>query len=378
MTPAVKASVIVPVHGNWAVASRALEILRERADGREVIVVDDASPDGTGDRLEQHADFALVRNERNVGFAAACNQGATRASGSRFCFLNSDAFVEPGALDALERALEPAGVGAAAPALLNQDGTLQEAGGAIGSDGATFPLGRGHQAGDPAWCFQREVDYGSGACLLVERAAFERLGGFDEAYAPGYYEDADLCLRLAESGLSTVLEPAARVTHLQYASGSEARARTLVKRNRRTFLARWGSRLARRPIVLSARAWPHRSLALRDAIAATRFLVFDDPQLAATLTSIWRHARVTLVGNEQAPDRVERAQPEQLERWLDERRFHYSAVLAAELEPSLIETLDQTQPQAPRVADASADSAEALVAELASVGIAPPGMEPRG
>jgi GT2 family glycosyltransferase len=146
----------------------------------------------------------VIRNERAAGFGAACNQGAGRATGSLLCFLNSDALVEGGALAALERAMDADDVGAAAPVLLNEDGTLQEGGGAIGCDGATFPLGRGAAADDPAWCFPREVDYGSAACLIVDRAAFERLGGFDGAYAPAYYEDADLCLRLGAPKLCLV------------------------------------------------------------------------------------------------------------------------------------------------------------------------------
>jgi O-antigen biosynthesis protein len=368
-------SVIVPVHGNWPVVSRAVAALRTHASERQLVIVDDASPDGTGDALEAENGITLIRNDESAGFGPACNQGAERASGSLLCFLNSDALVEPGAVEALERAMEPEGVGAAAPLLLNPDGTLQEAGGAIGSDGATFPLGRGRAADDPAWCFRRELDYGSAACLLVDRAAFDRLGGFDGLYAPAYYEDADLCLRLAEHGLRTVLEPAARVTHLQYGSGSEARARTLVERNRRTFLERWGKRLDRRPIVLSARAWPHRALALRDAIALTRFLVFRDAELAATLAGQWQRARVTLVGNGGAPAAVESANPSGLERWLDERRFHYSAVVTAgELAPSLVQALERTQPQAPRVAVGP----DSLIERLAAAGISPPSEEPRG
>jgi hypothetical protein len=185
-----------------------------------------------------------------------------------------------------------------------------------------------------------------------------------------------ICLRLAELGLRTVLEPAARVTHLQYGSGSEARARSLVERNRRTFLERWGDRLALRPIVVTAKDWPHRALALRDAIALTRFLVFGDGELAARLASLWRHARVTLVGGDGAPSAVERAAPGALESWLDARRFHYSAVVSSrELEPGVVTALERTQPQAERLIVGPDDG---LVARLASVGIAPPEVTPRG
>ena len=173
----------------------------------------------------------------------------------------------------------------------------------------------------------REVDYGSAACLVVRRAAFEELGGFDEAYAPAYYEDADLCLRLAERGLRTVFEPRSRVTHLQYGSGSVDAAVQHVRRNRRVFLERWGDRLSHRPIVGDGTGGPHRLLAFRDAIALTRILVLSDAELAGRLRRVWTAARITLAG-QGAGEGVESA-PRELDGWLDRRRFHYSAVVSS-------------------------------------------------
>ncbi len=242
--------------------------------------------------------------------------------------------------------------------LLGEDGRLQEAGCSVGRDGVTFPLGAGAAPDDARWAFRREVDYGSAACLLVPRERFRELGGFDDRFAPGYYEDADLCLRLAERGVPTVLEPAARVVHLQHGSSSVERARELVRRNRAAFVERWGERLAHRPIVVAAKPWPHRLLALRDAIALLRVLVVRDAGLAQEVAHRWPAARVTLIGGD-ARDGIEAAEPSDLDEWLDERRFHYSAVLG-----DVNGALSRSQPQAAR--------------DLDDPVLPPPGEEPRG
>lgn len=348
----------MPVHGNWAVARRALAALEPQlGTEREAIVVDDASVEPPPADLPP---ATLVRNDRTLGFGPSCNRGAELARGSLLCFLNSDSLVEDGAIEALEaRGLrEP---GAVTGLLLNEDGSLQEAGSSIGRDGAAYPLGAGCRPDDPEWAFRREVDYGSAACLMAPRDAFTETGGFDDRFAPGYYEDADLCLRFAERGLPTTLEPSARVVHLQYGSGSVERAKTLVRRNRKTFFARWGARFERRPIVVAGQDWPHRRLAHRDGRTPTRFLVFADAELAASIHSERPRCRVTLVGGD-AGDGIESAAPADVAGWLEQRRFHYSAVLGADA--ALAGAIRLSQPQA--------------ATDLDDRVLPPPGEEPRG
>jgi O-antigen biosynthesis protein len=354
----VKTSVVIPVHGNWGVARQALDAVGRDLDGtREVIVVDDASPDLPPDGLGA----TVVRNDRNLGFGPSCNRGAREAAGELLLFLNSDAVVAPGAVRALEAAMDGRAVGAAAAVLLNEGGTIQEAGSAIGRDAITYPVGAGAAMHDARWCFRRDVDYGSAACLIVRRSMFDELGGFDDRYAPGYFEDADFCLRLAERGLRTVLEPAACAVHIQWGSGTRERAKALVRRNRERFLERWGTRFDHRPIVAAAEPWPHRQLALRDALALMRFLVIEDVTLARKVADRWPAARVTHLGGEAGGD-IESAQTEDFERWLEERRYHYSAVLASD--ERFDEPVRRSQPQAAR--------------SLEDPLLPPPGEEPRG
>jgi GT2 family glycosyltransferase len=125
-------------------------------------------------------------------------------------------------------------------------GRLQEAGCIIWGDGVTMGIGRGLDPEDPTVMVRRDVDYCSGAFLMTPRRAWERLGGFDEAYAPAYYEDADYCMRLRRLGLRVVYEPTAIVDH--YELGSQAKtgdAAAMSERNRAIFVERHAAALNR-------------------------------------------------------------------------------------------------------------------------------------
>ena len=106
-------------------------------------------------------------------------------------------------------------MGAVGPMLLNPDGSLQCAGALLSRSGVTACYGEGDQPERAEYQFARVVDYLAGACLLVRRRAFNDVGGFDRRYGLAYFEDADLCLALAERGYRSVYEPRSRVTHLR-------------------------------------------------------------------------------------------------------------------------------------------------------------------
>jgi GT2 family glycosyltransferase len=106
-------------------------------------------------------------------------------------------------------------IGAAGSMLIYPDGRLQEAGGIIWIDGSGWNYGRGESTEDRRFKFAREVDYCSGASLLVRKEIFECLGGFDERYAPAYYEDADLCFGVRSLGFKVVYQPMSRVVHYE-------------------------------------------------------------------------------------------------------------------------------------------------------------------
>ena len=371
------------LYGGWKLARRAISALAENTEPCfELILVDNASPDDTLARVEEHVSGATVlRNEANRGFGGASNQGAGQARGRYLCLLNSDALVQPGWLEPLVEALDAPGVGAAVPLYLNDDGSVQEAGSVVDSIGHAHAVGAGGDPNDFAYRFPREVDYGSAACMFVRAGLFQELGGFDEAYSPGYFEDTDLCFRLHERGLRTIFEPRSHVVHIRHGSRTSESARQLMESHRDLFVERWGERLARRPRVIEAAQKPHQMLAARDAEALDRFLVIDDrvpftdrgsgdPRMAALLSelaALWPSARITLVA-ESGVDAESYAEPllrqgievvcppVDWERWFHDRRFHYGHVIVSRQQNAerFAGYLSRTQPQAQRIFDTEA------------------------
>ncbi len=245
-------SIVIPAHNH---ADTTTACLQSIADGWfetlavQIIVVDDASTDGTAGIVGLLEGVDLVSNGRNQGFVRSCNRGASIAGGKYICFLNNDTIVSDAWLDELVTLAESDDyVGAVGSKLIYPDGTLQEAGGIIFNDGTGWNYGRTENAADPRYTFVREVDYCSGAALLVRTSAFRELGGFDDAYAPAYYEDVDLCFGLRSLGYRVLYQPRSVVTHLEgISSGTDVRKGTkrFQEINRTTFVEKWKGELAR-------------------------------------------------------------------------------------------------------------------------------------
>lgn len=335
-------SLVMVLYGGYEVAGHALVAVGATADvDYEVIVVDNASPDGAGRRLREEVDGArFVLNEDNLGFGAAVDVGALHARGRYLGVLNSDIEPEPGWLSALVGVLDgDDGAGAATPRYLGADGAVQEAGVVVGADGRGYGYGDQLDDDDPRLGFRRDVDYGSAAALVVRREAFERVGGLDPVYGLGYFEDADLGFSLRAIGLRTVYEPSARVRHLGQGAFSHRARRRLLAGNRRIFVDRFADQLAGRPLLRRPPFDPHRDLVVRDWWAEDRLLVVDAsgslaPVAAAAHRALPR-SRVTWVAAGAGPvvdgvlgPGVERFdEVGELGAFLERRRFHYGAVI---------------------------------------------------
>jgi O-antigen biosynthesis protein len=165
--------------------------------------------------------------------------------------------------------------GAVGGKLVYPDGTLQEAGGVVFSDGTAMNFGRADaDLDEPLYNFVREADYCSAALLATKRVLFSRLGGFDARYAPGYYEDTDYCFRVRGAGHRVLYQPESAVVHQEGASAGTDLAKGMKasqKTNQAKFAKRWKRALKTHPArpskVTRGRL---EELAFRGVMAASR------------------------------------------------------------------------------------------------------------
>ena len=229
-------SVIIPNYNGLRFLAVCLDALAAQtypADATEVILVDDASSDGSVAMVrERYPQVRVVQLARNSGLAAGCNAGARVACGEFLVMLNNDTEAEPGWLAALvETALAYPQAGAVAGKMLLFDrrDTLHNAGDLMGRDG--IPRNRGVWERDVGqYDHDLTIFGGCGGGGLYRRAAWEQAGGFDVRLFM-YLEDVDLAWRLQLLGWDAVFAPAARLYHHLSATGGGVLASYYVGRN---------------------------------------------------------------------------------------------------------------------------------------------------
>ncbi len=248
-------SVVVVTYNALPLLERSLESVR----GHETIVVDHGSSDGTVDFVRERFPDARVIEQENLGFGAGNNTGMRAAAGDYLLLLNADAWVLG---DGIERLVEFAEANPDAavvgPKLLNPDGTLQRSVRGYPSTwriateylflrklaprsrlfNAFYGAGFDHES-------VREAEFLGGACLLVRRAAFERVGGFDEDFFM-MSEEVDWCYRFRQAGWKVLFYPGADVVHVLTSSANPAMFRHLVRGHLRFLAKHRGAREAER------------------------------------------------------------------------------------------------------------------------------------
>lgn len=246
MKPEIPLSIIIV---SWNVCKDlevCLESLRHNADvSYEIIVIDNASSDETLSMLKNYPEVHVIANETNRGFAAANNQGLQRARGAWLLLLNPDTIVPQGALQALlDFAQAHPEAGIIGPRLLNPDGSLQYScrrfptvlAGMFRHTflGRLFP--RAKSMRDYLMCEwahdePKEVDWLSGAAMLINRRAYEQIGGLDEGFYWGS-EDVDYCYRMHQAGWKVLYTPQPAIIHKVGRSSDQAIIPTIIRTHR--------------------------------------------------------------------------------------------------------------------------------------------------
>jgi len=249
----VEISIIIPVFNQLRFTQACLASLQENqgTERFEVIVVDDCSADGTAEAVALMPGVVYMRNETNSGFIASCNRGAEKARGNYLTFLNNDTLVRDGWLSALVGTFaEEPQAGVVGSKLVYPDGRLQEAGGIIWQDASGWNYGKFDDASKPEYNYLREVDYCSAAALMIPKALFRDVGGFDSRYAPAYYEDTDLAFKVRRAGYKVLYQPLSEVIHYEGATGGTDLASGTKKHqdiNRSRFARTWAAELMTKP-----------------------------------------------------------------------------------------------------------------------------------
>ncbi|MEI7690672.1 MAG: glycosyltransferase [bacterium] len=248
-----KASIIIPVYNNWLFTYTCLKSLHNLTDTSsfEVIVVDDGSTDRTRQGLEKIKNIVYIKNLKNLGFVGSCNAGAKAAHGEYLVFLNNDTMVKPGWLDSLLLTFTYNNVGLAGSKLVYPDGRLQEAGGIIWKNKNAWNYGRYHDANNYEYNYLKEVDYISGASIMISNKLFNKVGCFGKEFSPGYCEDSDLAFKVREAGFRVIYQPLSEVVHFEGISSGTDISSGMKKHqveNLNTFYKKWKSTLSKENI----------------------------------------------------------------------------------------------------------------------------------
>lgn len=251
-------------------------LVAETAIPVEIIIADNASSDKTGALLDRIDGAVIQRNTENLNFLLGVNRAAPLATGDHILLLNNDAVMRPGALRAaLETLTSAPDIGAVGGRIVLLNGRLQEAGSLIWRDGSCLGYGRNLPPEAGEVMFQRDVDYCSGAFLLFRRDLFAEMGGFDERFAPAYYEETDFCLRLWQRGLRVVYDPRAVIDHFEFGSSEKSgQALALQQKNRLLFLEKHQEFLTRQFDPAETNILPARTRPTEPR--TERVLVLDD------------------------------------------------------------------------------------------------------
>jgi GT2 family glycosyltransferase/glycosyltransferase involved in cell wall biosynthesis len=240
-------SIIIPVYNKWtltrACINSVIQTTLTYGIRYELILADDGSTDETVHAAKIFPGLRVVKTQKNLGFLRNCNNAAKLAHGRHILLLNNDTIVLPGWLESLYKKIQDDdSIAIVGSKLLYRDGVIQEAGAALFNDGTAINVGRGYNRYDEMFNFSREVDYISGASILIRKKFWDSVGGFDERYKDAYCEDCDLAMTARSLGMKVIYEPLSEVVHFEHQSYEDqapSHNSTLQTHNTEIMLQKW-------------------------------------------------------------------------------------------------------------------------------------------
>lgn len=246
-------SIVIPVYNQFEFTYHCVEsILKNSGDVTyEILIANDCSTDLTTEIDKILPGVRCITNEQNLRFLRNCNHAAKFAKGKYILFLNNDTQVQDNWLQPLVTLIESADdIGLVGSKLIYPDGRLQEAGGILWRDGSAWNFGNRQNPALPQFNYVKQVDYISGAAIMLSRALWEEIGGFDETFVPAYCEDSDLCFTVRKMGYRVMYQPLSVVVHFEGVSNGTDTSSGQKKyqiENSKKFREKWAEELAKHP-----------------------------------------------------------------------------------------------------------------------------------
>lgn len=239
--------VVIVTGGRWDFLKECLDALRSQPVN--VFVIDNASD--AEERIQNNSLFEGIKSKRlqhPQGFASANNEGSRMGSAPYILFLNDDCILKDGAVEKMLESMKDERVGIVGAKLTfpltsthpnRPAGKVQHVGLALNIRGEVIHPLVGWSPDNPKTCVTRDVWGVTGACLLIRRSLFSRLGGFDTVFGFGTYEDADLCLKVRSAGFKVILNADANGVHFAGATAEKKRVSFPLQYNSLVFKSKW-------------------------------------------------------------------------------------------------------------------------------------------
>lgn len=247
----IKVSIVIPVYNQYQLTKDLLfSILQETKNiSYEIIIADDNSTDETKNIEQNIKNIITVHNPENLGFLKNVNNAVNFANGKYIMLLNNDMIVTENWLCELVNTIKnDKTIGVVGATVLYPNGKIQEKGNTLYKNGDSKfnDNKKNNNKKDEI----KEVDYCSGCCILFSKENWDKIGGFDETFAPAYFEDADFCLQIKyRLNLKIVNQPKSEIYHF-HGQTYTSKAKSLFGKNKIKFNNKWNKYLENKQIFI--------------------------------------------------------------------------------------------------------------------------------